>query len=70
MRHQTLADEGFERYRKPTRRDQFLEEMEQIIPWQCYPQQRERFPPSCRVAPRMSQIFFELELVAGTRHRS
>jgi IS5 family transposase len=34
MRQQTLADEGFERYRKPTRRDQFLDEMEQIIPWQ------------------------------------
>ena len=33
MRQQTLADEGFERYRKANRRDQFLEEMEQIIPW-------------------------------------
>ena len=33
MRQQSLADEGFERYRKPTRRDQFLAEMEQIIPW-------------------------------------
>jgi len=33
MRQQTLADEGFERYRKATRRDQFLDEMEQIIPW-------------------------------------
>lgn len=33
-RQGTLAEEGFERYRKPTRREQFLEEMEQIIPWQ------------------------------------
>lgn len=33
MRQQSLADEGFERYRKPTRRDQFLAEMDQIIPW-------------------------------------
>ena len=33
MRQQTLADEGFERYRKPTRRDQFLAEMDQVIPW-------------------------------------
>jgi transposase, IS5 family len=33
MRQQSLADEGFERYRKPTRRDRFLAEMEQIIPW-------------------------------------
>lgn len=33
MRQQTLADEGFERFRKPTRRDQFLVEMEAVIPW-------------------------------------
>jgi transposase, IS5 family len=33
MRQQTLADEGFERYRKPTRREQFLSEMDKIIPW-------------------------------------
>ncbi len=33
MRQQSLADEGFERYRKSTRRDQFLAEMDTIIPW-------------------------------------
>lgn len=33
MRQQTLAEEGFERYRKPTRREQFLNEMHEIIPW-------------------------------------
>lgn len=33
MRQKTLADEGFERFRKPTRRDQFLAEMDTIIPW-------------------------------------
>jgi len=33
MRQQTLADEGFERYRKATRREQFLAEMDKIIPW-------------------------------------
>lgn len=33
MRQQTLAEEGFERFRKPTRRDQFLAEMEAVIPW-------------------------------------
>jgi len=33
MRQQTLAEEGFEKYRKPTRREQFLNEMDQIIPW-------------------------------------
>ncbi len=33
MRQQTLAEEGFEKFRKPTRREQFLDEMDQIIPW-------------------------------------
>ena len=33
MRQKTLADEGFERYRKPTHRDQFLAEMDQVLPW-------------------------------------
>ncbi len=36
MKQQTLAmaaDQGFEQYRKPTRRDQFLETMDRIVPW-------------------------------------
>ena len=34
MRQQTLASQaGFERYNKKTRREQFLEEMEQVVPW-------------------------------------
>jgi len=33
MRQRTLAEEGFEKFRKPTRREQFLNEMDQIIPW-------------------------------------
>ena len=33
MRQQTLADASFERYRKPTRRERFLAEMDQVIPW-------------------------------------
>ena len=37
MKQQTLAmaaDQSFEHYRKPTRRDVFLETMERIVPWQ------------------------------------
>jgi IS5 family transposase len=34
MRQHTLAEEGFEKYRKPTRREQFLAEMNKIIPWE------------------------------------
>lgn len=34
MRRQTLAESGFERYHKPTRKEQFIIEMNGIIPWQ------------------------------------
>ena len=33
MRQSTFADASFEPYRKATRRDQFLAEMEQVVPW-------------------------------------
>jgi IS5 family transposase len=33
MRQQTLAEGAFEMYRKPTRRERFLEEMERVVPW-------------------------------------
>ena len=34
MRQQTLADGSFEKCRKKTRKELFLDDMEQIIPWQ------------------------------------
>lgn len=34
MRQKTFADNGFEKYRKPTRREIFLADMDEIIPWQ------------------------------------
>jgi len=52
MRQQTLADEGFERYRKPTHRDQFLDEMEQIIPWRGLCEVIEPFYPKAEGAGR------------------
>jgi IS5 family transposase len=33
MRQKTFSEEGFEKHRKKTRREQFLEDMDQIIPW-------------------------------------
>ena len=45
MRQNTLAGEGFERYRKPTRREQFLDEMDQIVPWSELAQAIEPFYP-------------------------
>jgi hypothetical protein len=33
MKQRTLAEQnGFEKYRKKTRREQFLEEMEKVVP--------------------------------------
>jgi transposase, IS5 family len=56
MKQQTLAmaqDQGFEQYRKPTRRDQFLDTMNRIMPWAalgavvepCYPKPGNGRPP-------------------------
>ncbi len=33
MRQQTLADSSFEKFRKKTRKEQFPEDMEQVVPW-------------------------------------
>jgi transposase, IS5 family len=33
MRQQTFAADVFESYRKPTRRERFLGEMERVVPW-------------------------------------
>ena len=33
MRQQTFADEAFERYRKVTRREEFLRQMDTVLPW-------------------------------------
>jgi len=33
MRQRSLAEEGFEKFRKPTRREKFLREMDEVIPW-------------------------------------
>ena len=33
MRQRTFSEEGFEKHRKKTRREQFLEDMDQIVPW-------------------------------------
>ena len=33
MKQTTLAANDFERYRKPTRRERFLTEMNTVVPW-------------------------------------
>ena len=46
MKQQTLADGGFEKFRRKTRKEQFLEEMETIIPWQQLTEAIEPFYPN------------------------
>ena len=52
MKQQTLADGGFEKFRKKTRKEQFLEEMETIIPWQQLTEAIEPFYPNPQGAGR------------------
>jgi len=52
MRQQTLAEEGFEKFRKPTRREQFLDEMDKIIPWDGLCEVIEPFYPKPEAAGR------------------
>ena len=52
MKQQTLADGSFEKYRKKTRKEQFLEEMETIIPWQQLTEAIEPFYPNPQGAGR------------------
>ncbi|PCJ54436.1 MAG: hypothetical protein COA70_04745 [Planctomycetota bacterium] len=64
MRQTTFAEEGFERYRKPTHREKFLDEMDQIVPWKrlfkavkpCYPKGQGGRPPIG--IERMLRIYF------------
>lgn len=34
MRQNSFAEAGFEKYRKKTRREQFLDDMDKVVPWQ------------------------------------
>ena len=52
MKQQTLTDSSFEKYRKKTRKEQFLEEMETIIPWQQLTEAIEPFYPNPQGAGR------------------
>lgn len=52
MRQDTFSDAGFEKYKKKTRKEQFLEEMEKIIPWQELTQVIEPFYPNPEGAGR------------------
>ena len=65
MRQTSLAEGGFEKYRKTTRREQFLAEMEQVVPWQrvvrliepYYPKGEGRGRPPVGIE-RMVRIYF------------
>jgi IS5 family transposase len=52
MKQKTLAGEGFEKFRKPTRRERFLQDMDRIIPWGELTQIIEPFYPKGQGAGR------------------
>jgi IS5 family transposase len=52
MRQPTLSDNGFEKFRKKTRKEQFLDEMEVIIPWHDLTRAIEPFYPQPEGAGR------------------
>jgi IS5 family transposase len=52
MRQRTLSDEGFEKFRKPTRREKFLDEMNEVIPWSGLCEVIELFYPKGKGAGR------------------
>lgn len=65
MRQQSLASSGFERFRKKTRKEMFLEKMDQIIPWSGLQSAIEPFYPKADGAgrkpvgiERMLRIYF------------
>lgn len=65
MRQKTFAEESFEKYRKPTRRELFLKEMDQVVPWgelceliaPVYPKGKGRGRPPVGLE-RMLRIYF------------
>lgn len=66
MRQSTLAEAGFQRYNKRTRRERFLEEMERVVPWEAlvariepvyYPKRRGAGRPAAGLE-RMLRIHF------------
>ncbi len=52
MRQDSFSDVGFEKYRKKTCREQFLEEMDSIIPWKELTDAIEPFYPRPKGAGR------------------
>ncbi len=52
MRQPTFSETGFGKYRKKTRKEQFLEEMERIIPWKELTEAIEPFYPKPEGAGR------------------
>jgi IS5 family transposase len=52
MRQDSFSDAGFGKYRKNTRKEQFLEEMETIIRWEELPETIELFYPKPEGAGR------------------
>ena len=57
MRQQSLHTDGFEKYRKPTRKEIFLKDMEQIIPWKELCQVIKPYYPKPKGAGESSRVY-------------
>lgn len=60
MKQQTLAmaaDQTFEHYRKPTRRDEFLKTMQTIVPWVALCEVIEPHYPKAGILPSTGHAF-------------
>jgi IS5 family transposase len=68
MRQDSFPDVGFETYRKKARKEQFLEEMEMIIPWKELTEAFEPFYPKPQGAGRRAQAYRNRTYVANPLH--
>jgi hypothetical protein len=67
MRQQTLAEGTFEQYRKVTRRERFLAEMDQVVPWAQLCALIEPLYPKPKGAGRRDTIVAHIQNLIDTR---
>ncbi|MCB1698520.1 MAG: hypothetical protein H6987_00065 [Pseudomonadales bacterium] len=72
MPQYSFSDVGLEKYRKQTRKEQFLEETETIILWQALPEAIGPFYPKPEGAGQGKQWYFRMKAHFGedSRHRA
>ena len=67
MRQDSFSGAGFEKFRKKTRKEQFLEEMEKIIPWKELTEAGRRRAQACPDRKRVANPFHPALFLVATR---